>query len=159
VTYAGYKAPKEETGQHEPPFFHVRSNTVYFDGNELAFGSVETKIELFNGMAKISSLLCYPFKYHEHKEQLSSQLIERGRKLLPLRRRGANLKMFTGVAYRKFFDGKLDLQEDKIVIDGETLRSLCLLHGARAVAKGVHAHEDPDATGFLINGISPRFFS
>ncbi|OTA06709.1 hypothetical protein A9Z42_0074770 [Trichoderma parareesei] len=65
--------------------------------------------------------------------------------------------MFTGVAYRKFFDGKLDLQEDKIVIDGETLRGLCLLHGARAVAKGVHAHEDPDATGFLINGISPRF--
>ncbi|KAL7822606.1 hypothetical protein V8C26DRAFT_438057 [Trichoderma gracile] len=156
VTYARYKEPKEKLGQHEPPFFLVRSKTVYFDGHKLAFGSLEAKIEPFIGMAKISSLLCYPFKYHEHSEQLSVQLIERGKKLLSLQGRGAHHRLFTGVAYRKFFNGKLDLQQDRIVIDGETLRRLCLLHGTGDVAKGVHAQEDPDGTGFFINGISPR---
>ncbi|KAL6891605.1 hypothetical protein HDV57DRAFT_507815 [Trichoderma longibrachiatum] len=117
------KTPKGELGQHETPFYLVRSKTVYFDGNKLAFGNIEAKIEHFTGMVKISSLV------------------------------------FTGVAYRKFFDGKVSLQQDKIMIDGETSRSLCLLHGARDVAKEVHAQHEPNASSFHINGLSPRYLS
>ncbi|TFB05358.1 hypothetical protein CCMA1212_003060 [Trichoderma ghanense] len=157
VTWAGYKIPEEERGQHEPPFYLVRSKTVYFDGNKVALGSLETKIEHFAGMVKIASLVCYPFEYHENKARLGAQLVERGKKYLSLQGRRAHHKLFTGVAYRKFLGGKLDLQQDRIMIDGETLRSLCLLHGARDVAKGVHAQDDSNVTGFLINGRSPRY--
>ncbi|PTB79118.1 hypothetical protein M440DRAFT_1389172 [Trichoderma longibrachiatum ATCC 18648] len=157
VTYAGYKTPKGELGQHETPFYLVRSKTVYFDGNKLAFGNIGAKIEHFTGMVKISSLVCYPLEFHEHKGHLRAKLFERSKKILSLQGKGVHHKVFTAVAYRKFFDGKVNLQQDKIMIDGETSRSLCLLHGARDVAKEVHAQHEPNASSFHINGLSPRY--
>lgn len=78
------KTPKGELGQHETPFYLVRSKTVYFDGNKLAFGNIEAKIEHFTGMVKISSLVCYPLEFHEHKGHIRAKLFERSKKILSL---------------------------------------------------------------------------
>lgn len=51
------------------------------------------------GAKKITSLGCYPLKYHKEEEKLRKDLIERGKKFVTLS--GVNYKSHQGMAYYK----------------------------------------------------------
>ena len=53
----------------------------------------------FKGARKITSLNCYPLKYHKNEPKLRAELIERGRKFVSLQ--GVNYKSHEGLAYYK----------------------------------------------------------
>lgn len=51
------------------------------------------------GAKKITSLGCYPLKYHKNEEKVRRDLIERGKKFVTLS--GVNYKSHQGMAYYK----------------------------------------------------------
>lgn len=51
------------------------------------------------GAKKITSLGCYPLKYHKNEEKVRKDLIERGKKFVTLS--GVNYKSHQGLAYYK----------------------------------------------------------
>lgn len=53
----------------------------------------------FRGARKITSLGCYPLKYHKNEAQLREELIERGKKFVSLS--GVHYKSHQGMAYYK----------------------------------------------------------
>jgi hypothetical protein len=57
------------------------------------------EISDFRGARKISSLGCYPLKYHKNEVQLRKDLIDRGKKFVSLA--GAHYKSHQGIAYYK----------------------------------------------------------
>lgn len=57
------------------------------------------EIPEFRGARKISSLGCYPLKYHKNEAQLREDLIERGKKFVSLG--GVHYKSHQGMAYQK----------------------------------------------------------
>ena len=50
-----------------------------YDGKQFGFGSMSEEIGDFRGARKITSLPCYPLKYHKNHEQLKQEMIERGK--------------------------------------------------------------------------------
>jgi len=57
------------------------------------------EISEFRGARKITSLPCYPLKYHKNEAQLRKELIERGKKFVALA--GVHYKSHQGLAYYK----------------------------------------------------------
>jgi hypothetical protein len=53
----------------------------------------------FKGARKITSLNCYPLKYHKNEAKLRAELIERGKKFVSLQ--GVNYRSHEGMAYVK----------------------------------------------------------
>lgn len=53
----------------------------------------------FRGARKITSLACFPLKYHKNQEQLRKDLVERGKKFVSLS--GVHYKSHQGMAYYK----------------------------------------------------------
>lgn len=88
------------------PFFftplckHSDSSQYFeYDGKQFGFGSMSEEIGDFRGARKITSLGCYPLKYHKNESQLRKDLIERGKKFVALS--GVHYKSHQGMAYYK----------------------------------------------------------
>lgn len=62
-------------------------------------GTMEVEVEAFKGPRKITSLACYPLKYHKDSEVLKQQLIERGKKFVALK--GMNYRFHKGMGFYK----------------------------------------------------------
>jgi hypothetical protein len=77
------------------------SATQYFeyDGKQFGFGSMSEEVGDFRGARKITSLGCFPLKYHKNESQLRRDLIERGKKFVALS--GVHYKSHQGMAYYK----------------------------------------------------------
>lgn len=60
---------------------------------------MEEDVPAFKGARKISSLACYPLKYHKNEVKLRKELIERGKKFVSLQ--GVQYKSHEGMAYYK----------------------------------------------------------
>lgn len=62
-------------------------------------GSMQMEVEEFKGPRKISSLACYPLRYHKDADKLREQLIERGKKFVTLK--GMQYRFHKGMAFYK----------------------------------------------------------
>ena len=62
-------------------------------------GTMDCDVPAFKGARKITSLNCYPLKYHKNEAKLRAELIERGKKFVSLQ--GVNYRSHEGMAYVK----------------------------------------------------------
>ena len=62
-------------------------------------GSMEVEVSEFTGPRLISSLGCYPLKYHKDADKLKEQLVERGKKFVSLK--GMQYRFHKGMAFYK----------------------------------------------------------
>jgi len=60
---------------------------------------MDVDVAAFKGARKITSLSCYPLKYHKTETKLRAELIERGKKFVALQ--GVNYRSHEGLAYFK----------------------------------------------------------
>ncbi|KAI1775826.1 hypothetical protein F4818DRAFT_441104 [Hypoxylon cercidicola] len=80
-------------------FYYVEGKYFEFDGKQFGYGSMSEEIPEFRGARKITSLGCYPLKYHKNEAQLRKDLIDRGKKFVSLG--GVHYKSHLGMAYHK----------------------------------------------------------
>lgn len=80
-------------------YYYIEGKYFEYDGKQFGFGSMSEEIADFRGARKITSLGCYPLKYHKNETQLRHDLIERGKKFVSLG--GVHYKSHQGMAYYK----------------------------------------------------------
>ena len=80
-------------------YYYVEGKYFEYDGKQFGFGSMSDEISDFRGARRITSLKCYPLKYHKNETQLRADLIERGKKFVSLS--GVHYKSHQGMAYYK----------------------------------------------------------
>ncbi len=78
-------------------WYSVEGRYLEYDGKAFGMGTMHANVPSFKGSRKVSSLACYPIKFHKNVEELKAKLIERGKKFVALK----------GMNYR-FHKGKLD---------------------------------------------------
>ena len=80
-------------------WYNIEGRYLEYDGKTFGMGTMEVEVEQFKGPRKISSLACYPLKYHKDSVALKQQLIERGKKFVALK--GMNYRFHKGMAFYK----------------------------------------------------------
>ncbi|RKF81521.1 hypothetical protein GcC1_025002 [Golovinomyces cichoracearum] len=80
-------------------WYDIEGRYLEYDGKIWGMGTMECEVGAFNGSRKITSLNCYPLKYHKNEDKLRADLIERGKKFVSLQ--GVNYKSHEGMAYYK----------------------------------------------------------
>ena len=80
-------------------WYNIEGRYLEYDGKTFGMGTMEVEVEQFKGPRKISSLACYPLKYHKDSELLKEQLIERGKKFVALK--GMNYRFHKGMGFYK----------------------------------------------------------
>lgn len=80
-------------------WYNVEGRYLEYDGKTFGMGTMEVEVEQFKGPRKISSLACYPLKYHKDSEALKQQLIDRGKKFVALK--GMNYRFHKGMGFYK----------------------------------------------------------
>lgn len=74
----------KESSPMKGTWYLVQGRYIDFDGKAFGFGSIEVEIQSYKGPTRITSLPCFPIKYHKEHEALQKQLIERGNKFITL---------------------------------------------------------------------------
>ncbi|KAL8725064.1 MAG: hypothetical protein Q9166_007595 [cf. Caloplaca sp. 2 TL-2023] len=80
-------------------WYNIEGRYLEYDGKQFGMGTMEVEVEQFKGPRKISSLACYPLKYHKDAESLKLKLIERGKKFVALK--GMNYRFHKGMGFYK----------------------------------------------------------
>lgn len=80
-------------------WYSVEGRYLEYDGKDFGFGSMSAEVDSFKGARKITSLSCYPLKYHRDADALRTKLIERGKRFVALR--GMNYRFHKGMAFYK----------------------------------------------------------
>ena len=80
-------------------WYNVEGRYLEYDGKTFGMGSLQIEVEQFKGPRKISSLACYPLKYHKDADSLRTKLIERGRKFVALK--GMQYRFHKGMGFYK----------------------------------------------------------
>ncbi|SPO01514.1 related to TOB3 (member of AAA-ATPase family) [Cephalotrichum gorgonifer] len=80
-------------------FYWVEGKYFEYDGKQFGYGTTSIDIPDFQGARKITSLPCFPLKYHKNEAQLRETLIERGKKFTQLG--GVHFKSHQGMAFFK----------------------------------------------------------
>ncbi|MCJ1223699.1 hypothetical protein MMC12_000342, partial [Toensbergia leucococca] len=80
-------------------WYNIEGRYLEYDGKTFGMGTMEVEVEQFKGPRKISSLACYPLKYHRDSEALKQQLVERGKKFVALK--GMNYRFHKGMGFYK----------------------------------------------------------
>lgn len=80
-------------------WYCIEGRYLEYDGKSFGMGTMATDVEAFKGPRKISSLSCYPLKYHRDPQGLKTKLIERGKKFVSLQ--GMNYRFHKGMAFFK----------------------------------------------------------
>lgn len=80
-------------------FYWVEGKYFEYDGKQFGYGTTSVEIPDFQGARKITSLPCYPLKYHKDEAGLKETLIERGKKFARLG--GVHYKSHQGMAFFK----------------------------------------------------------
>ncbi|KAI9037414.1 ATP-binding protein [Aspergillus affinis] len=80
-------------------WYSVEGRYLEYDGKTFGMGTMAADVESFKGARKITSLGCYPLKYHREAEDVQAKLIERGKKFVALR--GMKYRYHKGMAFYK----------------------------------------------------------
>lgn len=80
-------------------WYNVEGRYLEYDGKSFGMGTMACDVEAFKGPRKITSLGCYPLKYHKNQEEVKAKLIERGKKFVALK--GMNYRFHKGMAFYK----------------------------------------------------------
>ncbi|KAI3114677.1 hypothetical protein CBS147333_1832 [Penicillium roqueforti] len=80
-------------------WYSVDGRYLEYDGKDYGFGTMSAEVDAFKGARKITSLSCYPLKYHRNAEALRASLVERGKRFVSLR--GMNYRFHKGMAFYK----------------------------------------------------------
>lgn len=80
-------------------WYVVEGKYLEYDGKTFGMGNMAAEVDSFKGARKITSLACYPLKYHRDAENLKTKLIERGKQFVALR--GMNYRFHKGMAFFK----------------------------------------------------------
>ncbi|KAJ3493533.1 hypothetical protein NLG97_g4666 [Lecanicillium saksenae] len=126
-------------------FVHIDGKYFEYDGKNFGYGSIAEEIGSFRGARKITSLPCYPLRFHRDESGVRAKLIERGKKFVELR--GVHYKSYSGMAYlksKKHGIIKFNVQQSRMMVDTKTFRRInpnYLLiasgpHGERLAASG-----------------------
>lgn len=104
--------------------YHLDGKYFEFDGKRFGQGTVSDEILAFRGARKITSLPCYPLKYHPEEKRLRERLIERGKKFVSLS--GVHYKSYAGMAYQKSKKCivKFNIQQSRVMVDPAIFRRI-----------------------------------
>ncbi|OJJ47067.1 hypothetical protein ASPZODRAFT_132000 [Penicilliopsis zonata CBS 506.65] len=80
-------------------WYSIEGRYLEYDGKSFGMGTMAADVESFKGARKITSLACYPLKYHREAEGIRTKLIERGKKFVALR--GMSYRFHKGMAFFK----------------------------------------------------------
>jgi hypothetical protein len=80
-------------------WYTVEGKYLEYDGKNFGMGAFEANVEGFKGPRKITSLSCFPLKYHKDAEGVRKQIIQRGKQFLALE--GMNYRFHKGLAFHK----------------------------------------------------------
>ncbi|KAF7946081.1 uncharacterized protein EAE97_005119 [Botrytis byssoidea] len=80
-------------------WYNIEGKYLEYDGKTWGMGTMDCDVPAFKGARKITSLNCYPLKYHKNEAKLRTELIERGKKFVALQ--GVHYKSHKGMAYYK----------------------------------------------------------
>ncbi|KAI9879112.1 MAG: hypothetical protein M1830_009565 [Pleopsidium flavum] len=80
-------------------WYCIEGRYLEYDGKTFGLGTMEVDVEAFKGPRKITSLACYPLKYHEDPEKVENELVERGKKFVELK--GMNYRLHKGMGFYK----------------------------------------------------------
>ncbi|KAL4792850.1 hypothetical protein BDV19DRAFT_245785 [Aspergillus venezuelensis] len=80
-------------------WYSIEGRYLEYDGKAFGMGTMAAEVEAFKGARKITSLGCYPLKYHREADEIKTKLIERGKKFVALR--GMNYRFHKGMAFFK----------------------------------------------------------
>ena len=80
-------------------WYCIEGKYLEYSGKAFGMASTHCDVESFKGARSITSLSCYPLKYHKESDTLRNNLIERGKKFVTLK--GINYKHHNGIAYTK----------------------------------------------------------
>ncbi|EAA58536.1 hypothetical protein AN6718.2 [Aspergillus nidulans FGSC A4] len=80
-------------------WYSIEGRYLEYDGKTFGMGTMEAVVESFKGARKITSLGCYPLKYHRDADDVRTKLIERGKKFVSLK--GMNYRFHKGMAFYK----------------------------------------------------------
>ena len=107
--------------------YHLDGKYFEFDGKKFGQGTVSDEILAFRGARKITSLPCYPLKYHPEEKKLREKLVERGKKFVSLS--GVHYKSYSGMAYQKFKKCviKFNIQQSRIMVDPAIFRQIAMI--------------------------------
>lgn len=80
-------------------WYSIEGRYLEYDGKTFGMGTMAAEVEAFKGARKITSLGCYPLKYHREADEVKAKLIERGKKFVSLR--GMNYRFHKGMGFYK----------------------------------------------------------
>jgi hypothetical protein len=80
-------------------WYNIEGKYLEYDGKTWGFGTMDVDVPAFKGARKITSLACYPLKYHKDEAGVRKLLIERGKKFVSLQ--GVRYMSHEGLAYYK----------------------------------------------------------
>ncbi|KAL4940138.1 hypothetical protein BDV06DRAFT_224376 [Aspergillus oleicola] len=80
-------------------WYNIEGRYLEYDGKTFGMGTMAAEVEAFKGARKITSLGCYPLKYHREADEIKTKLIERGKKFVALR--GMNYRFHKGMGFFK----------------------------------------------------------
>ena len=80
-------------------WYNIDGRYLEYDGKTFGTGSLNCEAEAFKGPKLITSLSCYPLKYHKDPDGVRELLIERGKKFVALK--GMNFRFHKGMAFYK----------------------------------------------------------
>ncbi|KAK7421853.1 hypothetical protein QQZ08_009730 [Neonectria magnoliae] len=105
-------------------FYYIDGKYFEYDGKKFGYGNLSEDIPEFYGAKKITSLPCYPIKYHQNEEQLRKDLIERGKKFVTLS--GVHYKSYQGMAFlkRKKMIVKFNVAPSRVMVDPAIFRRI-----------------------------------
>ncbi|CAM1511017.1 Fc.00g085300.m01.CDS01 [Cosmosporella sp. VM-42] len=106
-------------------FYYIDGKYFEFDGKKFGYGNVAEEVQEFQGARKITSLACYPLKYHKNEKQLRADLIERGKKFVSLG--GVHYKSYHGMAFLKRKKNqimKFNVQLSRVMVDPAIFRRI-----------------------------------
>ena len=104
-------------------WWEIEGKYLEFDGKSFGMGTMEVEVESFKGPRKITSLACYPLKYHKDPEGIRKTLKERGEKFTQLA--GMQYKFCKGLAFYKKKRQVVKVNIDgRIMVDARTFRRI-----------------------------------
>lgn len=80
-------------------WYSIEGRYLEYDGKSFGMGTMSVEVEQFKGPRKISSLACYPLRYHKDCDKMKQHLIERGKKFVALK--GMNYRFHKGMGFYK----------------------------------------------------------
>lgn len=133
TTYGSVEDPrvfKVEMAYHQSTimrgdFYFIEGKYLEYDGKKFGYGSLGEEIPEFQGARKITTLPCYPLKYHKEQTRVRQDLIERGKKFVALN--GVHYKSYSGIAYMRRKKGsiiKFNVQQSRIMVDPAIFRRI-----------------------------------